>query len=187
MSVRKVFDDYNNNLRRLASSLLRTHDVDQVSLSRTPQDWNGCVLRRLQGRIMMTKRFITHCAMALLAANATAQTIDDAPMQRVEITGSSIRRIANESSLPLTSIRAEEFARQGLTTAQQVLNSIPMNQTSVSSAQSVGAGTGGQSQADLRGLGGQRTLVLLNGRRIASHPILGDSVDLNVIPLSALD
>jgi iron complex outermembrane receptor protein len=138
----------------------------------------------------MTKRFITHVATALLAANAAAQTPDQdttEPIQRVEITGSLIRRIASETSLPLTSIRAEDFARQGLTTAQQVLNSIPMNQTSVSSAQSVGLGTGGQSQADLRGLGGQRTLVLLNGRRIAAHPILGDSVDLNVIPLSALD
>ncbi|NYE62501.1 iron complex outermembrane receptor protein [Duganella sp. 1224] len=135
----------------------------------------------------MTTRLTTHLALALLAANAVAQTTDDTPMQRVEITGSSIRRIASETALPLTSIRAEDFARQGLTTAQQVLNSIPMNQTSVSSAQSVGAGTGGQSQADLRGLGGQRTLVLLNGRRIAAHPIQGDSVDLNVIPLSALD
>jgi len=125
---------------------------------------------------------------ALAAAHAGAQ--DAAPaetMQRVEITGSSIRRLASETSLPITSVRAEDFARQGLTTAQQVLNSIPMNQTSVSSSQSVGLGTGGQSQADLRGLGGQRTLVLLNGRRIASHPFNGDSVDLNVIPLSALD
>ena len=140
---------------------------------------------------MMSKRLITQLATALLAANAAAQTpqpeLQPEPMQRVEITGSSIRRIATESALPLTSIRAEDFARQGLTTAQQVLNSIPMNQTSVSSAQSVGSGTGGQSQADLRGLGGQRTLVLLNGRRISAHPILGDSVDLNVIPLSALD
>jgi iron complex outermembrane receptor protein len=144
---------------------------------------------------------------ALLAAQAGAQTQEagtairqDAtpapesptqqsaePLQRVEITGSSIRRLASETSLPITSIRADDFVRQGLTTAQQVLNSIPMNQTSVSSSQSVGAGTGGQSQADLRGLGGQRTLVLLNGRRIAAHPFNGDSVDLNVIPLSALD
>ncbi|NGZ85988.1 TonB-dependent receptor [Duganella aceris] len=129
---------------------------------------------------------------ALAAAHAGAQDNPppDAPaetLQRVEITGSSIRRLASETSLPITSVRAEDFARQGLTTAQQVLNTIPMNQTSVSSSQSVGLGTGGQSQADLRGLGGQRTLVLLNGRRIASHPFNGDSVDLNVIPLSALD
>ncbi|MYN25973.1 TonB-dependent receptor [Duganella levis] len=137
---------------------------------------------------MMTKRLYTQLAMALLAANAAAQTTEPEPtMQRVEITGSLIRRIASETALPLTSIRAEDFARQGMTTVQQVLNSIPMNQTSLSSAQSIGSGTGGQSQADLRGLGGERTLVLLNGRRIASHPIIGDSVDLNVIPLSALD
>ncbi|WP_229256515.1 TonB-dependent receptor [Duganella lactea] len=144
----------------------------------------------------MTKRLLMPMAAALLAAHAAdafaqaqaqAPAPDQEPLQRVEITGSSIRRLAAETALPLTSIRAEDFARQGLTTAQQVLNSIPMNQTSVSSAQSVGAGTGGQSQADLRGLGGQRTLVLLNGRRISAHPIIGDSVDLNVIPLSALD
>jgi len=124
---------------------------------------------------------------ALAAAHAGAQDSTTEPMQRVEITGSSIRRLASETSLPITSVRADDFVRQGLTTAQQVLNSIPMSQTSVSSSQSVGAGTGGQSQADLRGLGGQRTLVLLNGRRIAAHPFNGDSVDLNVIPLSALD
>lgn len=140
----------------------------------------------------MTTRILLPIAAALLAAHPAAAPAqepadDSAPLQRVDITGSSIRRLAAETALPLTSIRAEDFARQGLSTAQQVLNSIPMNQTSVSSAQSVGAGTGGQSQADLRALGGQRTLVLLNGRRVAQHPILGDSVDLNVIPLSALD
>jgi iron complex outermembrane receptor protein len=51
----------------------------------------------------------------------------------------------------------------------------------------VGAGTGGQSVADLRGIGGDKTLVLLNGRRIASHPFNGSSVDLNIIPISALE
>ena len=100
------------------------------------------------------------------------------PMQRVEITGSSIKRLAAQTSLPITAIRAEDFAKQGLTTAQEVLNIIPMNQTQVSSSQSVGAGTGGQSEANLRGLGGDKTLVLLNGRRLASHPINGASVDL---------
>ncbi|MGV7208820.1 TonB-dependent receptor [Oxalobacteraceae bacterium A2-2] len=126
----------------------------------------------------------------LLSCTVQAQTETQdqpAPVQRVEITGSSIRRIAAETALPITTVRAEDFARQGLTTAQDVLNSIPMNQSSQGASQSVGAGTGGQAQADLRGLGGQRTLVLLNGRRLAPHPFNGDSVDLNVIPLAALD
>ena len=50
-----------------------------------------------------------------------------------------------------------------------------------------GLPTGGQASADLRGLGGDKTLVLLNGRRLANHPYDGASVDLNIIPISALD
>ena len=123
---------------------------------------------------------------AALVLPALAQD-PNAPMARVEITGSSIKRLAAQTSLPITSIRAEDFAKQGLSTVQEVLNTIPMNQTQTSSSQSVGSGTGGQSVADLRGLGGNKTLVLLNGRRLASHPYTGETVDLNIIPVAALD
>ena len=123
---------------------------------------------------------------ALAVAPAHAQEAA-APIQRVEITGSSIKRIAAETSLPITSIRAEDFARQGLATAQEVLATIPMNQTSTGASQSVGSGTGGRAVADLRGLGGDKTLVLLNGRRLANHPFFADTVDLNIIPVAALD
>ena len=111
----------------------------------------------------------------------------DASLQRVEITGSSIKRLAAESALPITSIKADDFVKQGLTTAQEVLNTIPMNQTSVGSSQSVGSGTGGKSSANLRGLGDDKTLVLLNGRRLANHPFEASSIDLNMIPVSALE
>jgi iron complex outermembrane receptor protein len=125
---------------------------------------------------------------ALLAAvPALAQQEGPAPMQRVEITGSSIKRLAAQTSLPITSIRAEDFAKQGLATAQEVLATIPMNQSSQGASQSVGAGTGGRAVADLRGLGGDKTLVLLNGRRLANHPFFADTVDLNIIPVAALD
>ncbi len=128
-------------------------------------------------------------AGAVLALPAFAQ---DAPIQRVEVTGSSIKRIAAETAQPLTVIKAEEFTKQGLTTAQEALSRIPANQTSVGSGNVVGGNasglpTGGQASADLRGLGGDKTLVLLNGRRLANHPYDGASVDLNMIPLSALD
>ena len=123
----------------------------------------------------------------LAAAPALAQAPAAESIQRVEITGSSIKRLAAQTSLPITSIRAEDFARQGLATAQEVLATIPMNQSSESASQSVGSGTGGRSTADLRGLGGDKTLVLLNGRRLANHPFFADSVDLNIIPVAALD
>jgi iron complex outermembrane recepter protein len=126
-------------------------------------------------------------ALLSLPAQAQDQPTPEQPMQRVEITGTSIRRLAAESSLPVTTIRASDFVKQGLTTAQEVLNSIPMNQTSTVSASAVGAGTGGRAVADLRGLGGDKTLVLLNGRRLANHPYFADTVDLNIIPVSALE
>ncbi|MDB5918745.1 MAG: TonB-dependent receptor [Massilia sp.] len=125
--------------------------------------------------------------LTILALPAHSQDDQSQPMQRVEVTGSSIRRLASETSLPITTLRASDFAKQGLTTAQDVLNTIPMNQSSQGSSQSVGAGTGGRAVADLRGLGGDKTLVLLNGRRLANHPFFADTVDLNIIPVAALE
>lgn len=123
-----------------------------------------------------------------LGLGMSAQTVyAQENVQRVDVIGSSIKRLAAQTSLPISTMRAEEFAKQGLTTAQEVLNVIPMNQTTQTSAQTVGSGTGGKSSANLRGLGADKTLVLLNGRRIANHPINADSVDLNMIPVAALD
>jgi iron complex outermembrane recepter protein len=131
-------------------------------------------------------------SLGMTAAAALAQSSDDQPMQRVEVTGSSIKRLVSETANPLSVIKAEDFVKQGLTTAQEVLDRIPSNTSSLSSGNVVGGNksglpTGGQSSADLRGLGSDKTLVLLNGRRIANHPYDGASVDLNIIPISALD
>jgi iron complex outermembrane receptor protein len=129
--------------------------------------------------------------LSLTASAAQAQTTD-APMQRVEVTGSSIKRLVSETANPLTVFRAEDFVKQGLTTAQEVLDRIPSNSSSFGAGNAVGGNssglpTGGQASADLRGLGGDKTLVLLNGRRIANHPYDGASVDLNIIPVTALE
>lgn len=131
-------------------------------------------------------------AGVVAAAPAFAQQTQDQPMQRVEITGSSIKRIQAETATPLSIVKAEEFVKQGLTTAQEALTRISSNQSSMGSGNTVGGNTsglptGGQASADLRGLGGDKTLVLLNGRRLANHPYDTASVDLNMIPISALD
>lgn len=130
-------------------------------------------------------------ALAVLPAMAQQQAPEE-KMIRVEVTGSSIKRLVSETSQPLSVFKAEEFTKQGLTTAQEVLDRIPSNQTSMGAGNVVGGNasglpTGGQAVADLRGLGGDKTLVLLNGRRIANHPYDGASVDLNVIPVAALE
>jgi iron complex outermembrane receptor protein len=143
----------------------------------------SCSLRRIYAGGLL--------GLGLIAPLAQAQTADQ-PMQRVEVTGSSIKRLVSETANPLTVIKADDFIKQGLTTAQEVLDRIPSNSSSFTSGNAVGGNssglpTGGQASADLRGLGGDKTLVLLNGRRIANHPYDGASVDLNIIPVAALE
>ena len=131
-------------------------------------------------------RIIFSSGIALSLGMFAHPAFSQEAVQRVEVTGSSIKRLAAESSLPVTVIRADDFVKQGLTTAEQVVSSLASNQSSQGGSQSVGASTGGVSLADLRGIGSNKTLILLNGRRIANHPYDGAAVDLNIIPISAL-
>ena len=117
----------------------------------------------------------------LASAGAIAQNT-----QRVEITGSAIKRIDAETSVPVTILKIEELKAQGVTSIEQIMNSLGAVQTTQTSSQQVGAGTGGASFADLRGIGPSKTLVLLNGRRIANNAIDGSATDLNMIPFAAL-
>jgi iron complex outermembrane recepter protein len=128
--------------------------------------------------------------LAFGIAPAVAQ---DAPAQRVEITGSSIKRVDAETSLPVTIIKVEELTRQGVTTAEQAMQRLASNQSNFGVSQAIGGTTGAKAEADLRGLSGpagtnaNKTLVLLNGRRIANHAFDAAAVDLNSIPLAAVD
>ena len=112
---------------------------------------------------------------------------DATTLQRVEITGSAIKRIESETAIPISVIKFEDLKKQGITTVEQVMSSISSAQTSLGTSQVVGAGTGGASFADMRGLGANKTLVLLNGRRIANNSIDGSAPDLNMIPFAAID
>jgi iron complex outermembrane receptor protein len=106
--------------------------------------------------------------------------------QRIEITGSSIKRVDAETALPVTTIGRVEIERSGYTTAQDIINSIPSNFGGLVVASNVGS-TGNASGAALRGLSSKYTLVLLNGRRVANFAFGNSPVDLNSIPLSAVD
>ena len=113
-------------------------------------------------------------------------------VERVEVTGSNIKRIAGETALPVQIMTREDIARTGATTVEQFVNNIGVtmqgNNNTVAATAS-GATTGGVSGISLRGLGSQRTLVLINGRRVAAGGTITDSVtvDINTIPLAAVD
>jgi len=114
-------------------------------------------------------------------------------LERVEITGSSLRRIAAESNVPVTVIRIDDLTRQGITQIEQALAWVTANQSHMGIGNAVGAVTGGKAEVDLRGLNApfatsaNKTLVLLNGRRLVNHPFDGAAVDLYALPMAAVD
>ncbi|MDQ2990867.1 MAG: TonB-dependent receptor plug domain-containing protein, partial [Pseudomonadota bacterium] len=122
-----------------------------------------------------------------LSAAAMAQTDNAAPIQRVEITGSAIKRIDAETAVPVTIIKMDDLKKQGVTTIEQVMANLTVSQSSLGTSQVVGSGTGGASYADLRGIGANKTLVLLNGRRLANNAFDSSAPDLNMIPFAALE
>jgi iron complex outermembrane receptor protein len=145
-------------------------------------------------------RFVPHPlarAAALFAAvvgtaAAQAQSAPEATkLERVEITGSSIKRIDAETALPVQIIKREDIDKSGVTTAAELLRNISANTAPLSDGASITDGTSGQrgfNGADLRGIGVSNTLVLLNGRRLANFATPGDNsgVDLNNIPAGAI-
>ncbi len=140
------------------------------------------------------RALVAGLAAAGLAGHATLVLAQGTP-QRVEITGSSIKRIQTEGALPVQTISREEIERLGIVSAEQLVMRLTSNGTgadNLSSNVGIQLGTtdrnnNGNSSANLRGLGANSTLVLLNGRRVPAHGAKGNSVDLNFIPLAAIE
>ena len=138
-------------------------------------------------------------AQALAMTGLVSQVLAQ-DTQRIEITGSSIKRIQAEGALPVQVIRAADLEKQGISNVEQLVSILAANGNGVDNMVSnqggdflnslINSGRGannGSSAVSLRGLGAQNTLVLLNGRRISTHGLNGKSVDLNAIPLAAID
>jgi iron complex outermembrane receptor protein len=108
-------------------------------------------------------------------------------LEHVEVTGSLIKRSEAETALPVTIIDAEDLKKAGVTTVEQAMSFVAQNQSRVNTSNSIDTFRGGASFADLRALGPQRTLVLLNGQRVVNNPYENVGVDLNAIPAVAID
>jgi iron complex outermembrane receptor protein len=112
-------------------------------------------------------------------------------LERVEITGSAIKRIDAETSLPVTVMSRDEITRSGVTNMEQLVQRLSSASSAgnTTGSQTAGLSTYGLSSISLRGLGEQRTLVLVNGRRLAvfAGGGTGGAVDINAIPVAAID
>jgi iron complex outermembrane recepter protein len=136
------------------------------------------------------------CSAAALAlggalSTGTAPVFGQQQLERVEITGSSIRRIEGETALPVQVLKRADIERSGATTVVDLLQKLPSIQGSFGESSGVG-GTGGFSSVSIHNIGDTRTLVLLNGHRLAiwGGQLLsgfGAGIDLNSLPLAAID
>ena len=143
---------------------------------------------------LVLKRGVLAVAVALGTTQfAIAQEAAEAPVTKVFVTGSNIKRSDKEGSSPVQTVSAKQIAASGANTVAELLHSIPAFGSGASVDIVDGGFSRGAATASLRGLGSSSTLVLLNGRRIASSayadPNQGKSAvyDLNSIPISAIE
>ena len=127
-------------------------------------------------------------ALTVLAGSVlfSGQSMADEAIQKVEITGSSIKRIAVEGALPVQRLSQEAIAKSGATSVADLIQALPAMQGFTIGAVAAGSNSGGNTSASLHGIGETYTLVLLNGRRIAPQGS-GTTVNLNAIPMSAVE
>lgn len=120
-----------------------------------------------------------------MAAPAIAQDAQDQVLEEITVTGTRIVRQDYQSASPISTVDAEMFQQIGAPTIEKTLNMLPQFVPSITST-SNNPSNSGQANVALRGLEPQRTLVLLDGKRIVPSNATG-VVDLNLIPASIIN
>jgi iron complex outermembrane receptor protein len=142
-------------------------------------------------------------SLAAFASPAMAQSAPDVSSPNaagsgeeavIVVTGSRIKQDPTKSALPLQIITINDLTREGISNPEQLVAFLPSNGSGADNLASnsdvvsgAARGTNGLSSANLRGQGASSTLVLLNGRRVAAHGLSGSAVDVNQIPLAAIE
>jgi len=155
----------------------------------------------------ITKHKLTYLSLCLLTALSPqllhaeeAQQVEEkaeSEIERIAIIGSNIKRATDISTLPVTSMTAEDIANTGAMTGDELIRSIPQ-MGAVNFGASTGNGGVNDARGDvgsvnLRGIGSGNTLTLLNGRRLVNHPgtqsenfVPVTTVNTNTLPVSGL-
>ena len=125
---------------------------------------------------------VTMCTA--VSGMAEAQAVNAQPLEEVVVTGSLITNPNLAKSTPVAEISSEEIDLRGTNLAEELLRTVPGTVPGVGPA--VGNGTTGASTVNLRGLGQNRNVVLLDGARLVPQQLDG-SVDLNDIPIALIE
>jgi iron complex outermembrane recepter protein len=145
---------------------------------------SSCFLHRSLVHMFKRTKVSTAAVVAIGTLVGSAALAQDT--QRVEITGSSIKRIAAEGALPVITLTRKDIEQSGATSIRELVQTLPSMQGFTTPSDSVNAGGGGTTTASLRNLGSQYTLVLLNGRRVAPFNT-GSTVNLEQLPIAAIE
>lgn len=140
---------------------------------------------RQPAKVFVKKRSVVVAGIALslmVAQSAYAQS-GTATIERIEVTGTRIPPPNLEGPSPVTSVDAQSIRVEGLRSAENLLNNLP--QVFADQGGNISNGATGTATVNLRNFGADRTLVLVNGRRVpAGSPTAGGyAADLNQIPL----
>ena len=139
---------------------------------------------------MKTFNIVSHSIKAALclstaglAFSSLAAEEDEKKLERIEVTGSKISRVGAIAPAPVTVISGEDLINTGAVNIGEALNKLPALGNTYSLANSGRfIGTAGLNILDLRNMGTDRTLVLVNGKRHVSSSAGSQSVDTNTIP-----
>jgi len=112
-------------------------------------------------------------------------------LQRFQVTGSNIKRSDLEGPSPVIVVDKQQIERSGATTVKELFRDVIYNTAGITDETFTQGFAPASAGIDLRGLGVQRTLVLVNGRRLPTFPFGQDGtssfVDINLIPLGAVE
>lgn len=175
---------------RRIGTFVRRLPVDQSNRARRVDDGYTAWIRRLpeQGPIVLLA-----AALLISGTKSLAQTVDlpqpdpaetQAASESIVITGSRIRRSGYDTPSPVTTISSEEIQATAPSNLADFVNQLPSvagSTTPANSNRSLASGAAGLNTVNLRGLGSNRTLVLLDGRRSVASTTDG-TVDTNTIP-----
>ena len=128
------------------------------------------------------------------AQTAQANVVTEPVLQEVVVTGSRIAAPNLLSISPVTAVTSEEIKTTGVVRIEDLLNSLP--QVVADQGSGLSMGSNGTATLNLRGLGAQRTLVLVNGRRLqggdpgaalGANPAFASAADINQIPVALIE
>jgi iron complex outermembrane recepter protein len=152
-------------------------------------------MRINRGRVRVMLLGSASLAIATLSAGSAwaqqapaADTAEDAEAPQIVVTGTRVKRDGYSAPTPLTVMDAQTIAKAAPANIADYVNQLPQLSPSATARQGNGAtstGTAGLNLLDLRGLGSNRTLVLVDGQRVAPSTQTG-AVDINNLPTGLL-